>query len=328
MKYSNTITKEISSQVNKTRYVIPKFYTQWNKLSDSIVHSLFLLSPYVTKEFLSSVDRNTYNSSLLISLWAIKDAPIYCITKNLTDALIQTDLEGVEKILADLPIAIPTFLVLFPDKALLTPDGDAIEYMVVHAAEKNNPQNSGGSSRRYPDISITPLFCEELSIHLAFVDNAKPANCWKASVSLENDGTISFETGGDVGSGNMNMSKADEQFIEVMRSLSLQILFLLAYQPEIFTNIEEQETRTSIGRGFGKPSPLERAATRYPRWLGKDKVEDDREDLKRQKSGSGSHNSPVGHWRKGHWRRTATGKGRLDRKYNWIKPVRINGFDD
>jgi hypothetical protein len=322
MKQTNPVTKEILGQIRKTRYKIPQKYKQWDKLTESIANDLTLFSSNSTVNF-KLIDRITYTCSYLIALWAIKDAPIYCITKDIIDSLLRTDLDEVEKILSDLQIAIPTFLMLFPDQGLPTPSGDFIEYIVVHVVEKDKPYNSFGTSRSYPEIILeNSIFSSDLSVHCGAIDNHKPGYCWNANVNLNPDGTISYEKGGDVGFGKLNMNPEDEEFTNTLRSLSLQILFLLAYEPELFADIGDLDLVQVSGRGFAKPSAVDVANTRYPRWLGKNYQPNS------QNIGGGTHRSPIGHWRKGHWKRVAIGKGRIDRKLVWIRPLRVNSFTD
>jgi hypothetical protein len=326
MKQTNPVTKEILGQIRNIRYKIPQNYKQWDKLTESIANDLTLFSSNLTVNF-NSLDRITYACSYFMSLWAIKDAPIYCITKDIIDSLLQTDLDEVEKILSDLPIAIPTFLMLFPDRGLPTPSGDFIEYMVVHVAEKDKPYNSFGTSRSYPDIILKDsIFSSNLSVHCGAIDNHKPGYGWSTGVTLNTDGTISYEKGGDVGFGELNMNLEDQEFTNTLRSLSLQILFLLAYEPELFADVGDLDLGKASGRGFAKPSAVDVATTRYPRWLGKNyrpNIEDSSHNI-----GGGTHRSPIGHWRKGHWKRVAIGKGRIDRKLVWIRPLRVNSFTD
>ncbi len=326
MKQTNPVTKEILDHIRKTRYKIPQNYKQWDKLTESIANDLTLFSSNSTVNF-KLIDRITYTCSYLIALWAIKDAPIYCITKDIIDSLLRTDLDEVGKILSDLQIAIPTFLMLFPDQGLPTPSGDFIEYMVVHVAEKDKPYNSFGTSRSYPDIILeNSIFFSDLSVHCGAIDNHKPGYCWNANVNLNSDGTIFYEKGGDVGFGELNMNIEDEEFTNTLRSLSLQILFLLAYEPELFADVGDLDLGKTSGRGFAKPSAADVALTRYPRWLGKNyqpNIEDSSQNI-----GGGTHRSPIGHSRKGHWKRVAIGKGRIDRKLVWIRPVRVNSFTD
>jgi hypothetical protein len=323
MKKTNPVTKEILDRIRKIHYKIPESYKQWNELTNSIASDLTLFSSKLTIDLQSLIDRTTYASSYLTSLWMIKDAPMYCITKDILDSLLQTDINEVEKILPNLPIAIPTFLMLFPKQGLTTPSGDFIEYMVVHVVEKDKPYNSFGTSRAYPDIILKkPIFFSNLSVHCGAIDNHKPGYCWSANLILNPDGTISYEKGGDVGFGELNMNLEDEEFTNTLRSLSLQILFLLAYEPELFADVGNLDLVQVSGRGFAKPSAADVVTTRYPRWLGKNyklNIENSSQNI-----GGGTHRSPIGHWRKGHWKRVAIGKGRIERKLVWIRPLRVN----
>lgn len=59
-----------------------------------------------------------------------------------------------------------------------------------------------------------------------------------------------------------------------------------------------------------------------PRWLGEPRPAVRYFDL------GGTHASPVGHWRRGHWRQQPHGEGNKLRRLIWIKPARVNKEDE
>lgn len=84
-------------------------------------------------------------------------------------------------------------------------------------------------------------------------------------------------------------------------------------------DLVDQERVIMPGRSTGKGSSKRviEPTLWEPRWLGKNYVHP-------HEHGGGHHASPEMHWRRGHWRRQAHGKGRLDRRLLWIKPMLIN----
>lgn len=299
----------IFQQLRQANYKMPPGYKQWDELSYSIASQVASIGK-IYVDFISN-----YVSHRL-ALWMIKDAPIYCLNKDLIGALIETTLDNLEKILPDLPVALPTFLLLLPPEALQTPQGDSIEYMVVHVSQKHEPENSQGASPKYPGIEIKNLKHESnLLIDCSAVDSG--GFIWLTGVNLETDGSISFEKGDNRGSAPM--SQDDLDFTNSLRVLFIQILLLITYVPDLLTDSSEADLPTK-GRGFSKPSKGTEPTQRYPRWLGKNH----KTAIEVNMPQGGTHKSPETHWRKGHFKKVAIGKNRMDRKVVWIPPVLVN----
>lgn len=302
-------SRSIFHQLQQSNYKIPPGYKQWDKLSYSIAGQVALIEKFY-------VDSVSNYISHRLALWMIKDAPIYCLNKDLIGSLMETTLDNLEKILPDLPVALPTFLILLPKEGLQTPQGDYIEYMVVHASQKHRPEDSEGASSKYPGIEIKNLKHESsLLIDCSAIDSGN--FIWFSGVNLEADGSISFEEGENLGVAHM--SQDDLNFTNSLRILFVQILLLLTYEPDLLTDSSEADLPTK-GRGFSKLSKDTKTAYRYPRWLGKNyKTTTESSNFQ-----GGTHKSPETHWRKGHFKKVAIGKERTDRKVVWIRPVLVN----
>lgn len=105
---------------------------------------------------------------------------------------------------------------------------------------------------------------------------------------------------------------ADEEteLSESNKILSL-LLNCLVYSNPLNT---ETEGKITAKKGFGKNSAKKIYAR--PLWIGKGYTPVSRHSPEEK----GTHASPTVHWRRGHWKRVAIGKGRKERKWMWIKP--------
>jgi len=76
------------------------------------------------------------------SLWFVQDAPIYCLNTELLRAFEQSDVEQNSRLLADLRPPLPTFILLFPQNSITTPEGGVLDYCVVHLSDMDHPEYS------------------------------------------------------------------------------------------------------------------------------------------------------------------------------------------
>jgi hypothetical protein len=141
-------------------------------------------------------------------------------------------------------------------------------------------------------------------------------------VNVVTDGSITFEEGENPGMAPMD--RADLDFTNSLRPFFIQILLLLTYEPDLLTDFNEADLPTK-GRGFSKLSGG--TPYRYPRWFGKNY----KTAIESTGWAKGTHKPPGTHWRKGHYRKIAIGKNRIDRlgalrdrKVVWIRPVLVN----
>ena len=109
-----------------------------------------------------------------------------------------------------------------------------------------------------------------------------------------------------------------DKIIAMRKSLMQFVVSCLLIMSEV-PDLVDSERVIIPGRstGKGQTKRVIEPALWEPRWLGKNYVHP-------HEHGGGHHASPETHWRRGHWRRQAHGKGRLDRRLTWIKPMLVN----
>jgi hypothetical protein len=313
LKEFQELSNQILKQLRSSDYKIPPGYRQWGELSSDIAEEI-AGGELINLDCVASYIRHR------LALWVIKDAPLYCLSQELIASLTNTNLDNLETILPDLPITLPTFMVLFPKQSIMTPEGNYLECMVIHASQKDKPEDSSGFSKKYPSVDLQYLEHESnLLIDSCSIDSR--GFTWFAGINLKANGTISYDKGKNLGTAVM--SQEDEDFTNVIRALFIQIILLLTYEPDLISDCDKNDLPTK-GRGFSSSKGLG-FSVRYPRWLGKNfKSLTENDNSAMNPTGIGTHKSPRTHWRRGHYKKVAIGKNRMDRKVVWIRPILVN----
>lgn len=289
----------------KRNYKIPQNYTSWQELSALIA--------FVAPQFGNSIfDLATQFTSHRTALWIVQDAPIYCLDKNLFELFTQTDIGDESLIFSDLTEHLPihSLILLLPENTVRSPDGGYVDYLNIHCSSIDHPEWSVGE--KY-ELKVPYLKHEhDVNIHYGTID--KKQTVWFSGWGINrSDGKIHQEDG------DLGRDRSDEQdrlFLVRLRNIVMQSLMFLSFEQTEIDYVKYQETTST--QGFTRiTQPKEKCL--YPRWL---RVQEKNSTTKIN-SGKSSHASPCPHWRRGHWRRSAVGEGRVDRKWNWIQPVLV-----
>jgi hypothetical protein len=285
-------------------YKIPKGFLNWRSLPVFIA-GVALLRDQPGQDFAQQT------VFYRLTLWLIQDAPLYCMSQSLLEAFTHTDILDRQDLLQGLEAPIPTFMLLLPSNMLKTPADHAVELMVVHISDRLYPERSMGRSKEL-DIDLHCLEHEkEMLIHCGVKD---VMGCvWLAVMGWGTDGVLHLD---NRWSGGSPSEPGDLEFLNTLRSLTLQVIMALQYQPELLNEGEPP----AQPKGFSRPKQTE-PNYRIPRWLGKNFQPKTNAIVS---SSTGTHASPRTHWRKGHLRQVAIGEGRSDRKVVWIQPVLVN----
>ncbi|MBD2489034.1 hypothetical protein [Aulosira sp. FACHB-615] len=284
----------------KKNYRVPKSYIQWQELAALIT----LISPEFNNTRFDLAQRFTSHRH---ALWLVQDAPIYCLDENLLELFTQTDIGDENAIFNDLVAHLPihSLMLLLPDGGVRSPDGGYVDYLNIHASNIHHPEWSTGE--KY-GLKVPHLKHEhDVNVHYCCVDTQ--GTVWFSGWGI-NGGKLE-QRDGDLGSSRSN--ELDKAFLRELRDLVMQSLMFLSFER---TEIEAVSYRETVGSGFvSSKEPKEKCL--YPRWLRL------QESSKSRISKGGTHSSPSPHWRRGHWRRSAVGEGRTERKWNWIQPTLV-----
>lgn len=257
-------------------------------------------------EYLKDNDQASYFHWHRLGLWVNKKAPLYCIDREIFKALNGTETENKKELLKDLPTPIPTLMMLLPQGSIVSPEGGELDYLLIHVSDREHPEWSYA-----PGL---PYLATECPIVIQAMGIDTKRTTWFFGIGFDRTTGEVQPDRRDVGKQETN--EADSQFLDRMRSLTLQILLLLAYQPELIEVPQQSKKRHPKAKSKGQ----RKSEFANPRWIGKGY----KHPVARS-NGTGTHASPRTHWRIGHWRSQACGEKYQDRKILWIKPTIING---
>lgn len=256
-------------------YKLPKHYPSWEYLSESIG---------ILAGTEGAGDETILHNRKLWSHWIDSAAPLYCISKNMLQALEQTTLEGVGKIIFndDWRPCLPCFMVIFPDSCF-----------------KPDPEK--------PNMFIR-------SVCVDFGDWQGDQD-WFGLAAITSDDCTTGSRILKVKSEEYGISKSGKPVVDSIAAIIFNCALMLEMQPQA------KEEPIAQSRKIPKRHQRRDRDQLLPRWIGKDCI---RPQSPKSHQG-GSHNSPITHWRSGHWRQQAIGVGRGDRRTTWIQPALING---
>lgn len=284
-------------------YRTPKGFVKW----DEIVGLLSFCYIGMHNGYLEIQDTATVTQMSLLLRWMRDSAPVYAISNELLRAFEATEILSKAGVLSNIPVVIPTLMLLLPNNALMSPEGGCIDHLVVSYQEYSSLKGKDKSvfdRHRYQ-------FDFEKILFVACCNTKQTV--WCTNIGINAKGEIYLD---NQSLGANEMSAEDSKFVEGLRSLALQVLLAIAYTPDLLS--EGSESDSKLPSKSHKP---QKTKFLYPRWLGKDYK---RPDGYRVRSLRGTHSSPRAHWRKAHPRWQPCGKNRQERKFVWIEPIKVN----
>jgi hypothetical protein len=301
---SNRIRKQLP-------YKMPPGYKPWKDIASDLGMALASLS--MDSSLLTIGD---YTNASLQGLWVATRAPMYVIKRDLLRAFDLSDVAEDKGLLVDLNPPLPTFMLVLPQNTLVTPDGTTINNLTVHLADKAYPQRSVA-----PGSDVSFVVNLPYPQNLLWVALDSSGVIWHDVSGVAEDGTLKNDFSQTTG--NLNLSKADHDFVKRVERIVCQVLLALTYRPDLLG--AEALPKQAQAKGFGGAGKAE-TSTLYPRWLGSTfKLASDT-PTQATPGKAKLHSSPVAHWRRGHWRRVPVGSREFnERKWVFIQPTFVNG---
>lgn len=284
---------------NTRTYQTPKGYMRWELLSGLVaaaLASLYEPNPLLVPDTPSVMHNHR------TALWFVQNAPLYCISKELLRAFQLTDVL-VPDFLRDLEPPLPTIMLLFPENAVLTAEGNPVDWAMIHFSDLQYPERSTAEGYGFK----VPHLRHKLVRHLQWSTADSVGTVWMSGMGVDQNGEILIEENEIISDPT---TAADHEFLRQMRSLTVQCLLALRYRSDLISETEAPARKKSPHRA-GTASPI-----MHPRWLGKDYV-------RPNYRGRGTHASPDSHWRRGHLRLQPVGPGRTGRRPIWIEPTYV-----
>ncbi|NES64049.1 MAG: hypothetical protein F6K24_01695 [Okeania sp. SIO2D1] len=249
-------------------YKFPKKYITWEHLAKLISFYLGLTTAKVIEEELANNNIGRAQAVHKYSLWAIQKAPIYCISNEVLEAMLNTQIKS--EIIQNIHISLPTVMLLFPKNTIKHKNG-FIDNAVIHAHDKNKPELSQGLGWDFKVPKVPH-----------YQDEAFDINVTCTSIDTERN---MLYTGYPVGQ-NVSADNKPEGIFYDLKQILLMFYVILQSNPEMVGSSKEIVKQ----KGFGTDHNI------YPRIL----------KVPPKKYCSNNNNDTRGsvrtHWRRAHYR--------------------------
>lgn len=240
--------------------------------------------------------------------------PVYWLEKSWLKMMLDTDLP---KVIDEINIPFESALLLLPQNLIISPDNLPLDWVYFKYIKKG---------KYWRDIIIEgDRFTPTRSIQ--YLPTEVDKITWVTSIQgIIYQSTIEVSQG-EIKRGDFNLFNYPEGFYpeanealkekiftESVGDLIIKMLLFLQIHPEVLETLIGQDSSLSHRPRTKKNTKLS------PRWI---KNPSETTTINKRVP-TGSHASPKTHFRRGHLRRVAVGKGRSDRKWVWIKPTIVN----
>lgn len=294
-----TVGKDENLQQLINQHRSPQGYQSW---SDHITLSWLLAQYLPDSSMANDSNRSAMAMSAVIAFVANEaGGPPRYLDPQLAESFLQTDLPKLDA--ADAPeLPLPAMRLFFPNGLLTTEIGYPIDSVVVIDRElirrtflHYSKQGAGLDLTTLP--ASAPGFCI-LAMPMTGETYFKDYRWDEQQFAVDDE------------------DKDIRAVIERATAFCAHTILTMVHKPELVTT--GPAVPAPSGRGFKDATAPSPAA---PVWIGRGY------QPRRSRGGSKSGQGGMArrpHWRRGHWRHTACGTGRLERRLRWIRPVYVN----
>lgn len=293
------------------RYRTPQGYRDHADVALDIITVCYVL---MSSKILSNISNFTERiTCYLTSNLIASQAPVYWVSEKLLESILETELPQ-QVVIDHLQRSIRFATIILPKDKVYTPDNEEITYLSFehYLTGDEVPAITTGK------ISITVQRPDSNGVMFFSITKEGTAYASNIELSYETPKDSEFNLSDSLSKldSENNPKEAEQQFLETLRNIVLQSLLIMQSRPNLL------EMGQPVGFGgvtkSGKTSLLNQLLN--PNWIGRNyQPPRVRVDL------GGTHASPRTHWRRGHTRLVAYGKGRTERRPHWIEPVLVNG---
>ena len=285
----------------KYPYLISDIYPDYDDVCETFAIAQFVIN-FLIKHG-ADVPFNIKRNAFVTSRVEKMHLPIYCLTNDIIDAFIKTDLIQYNNyIFKNFKTLLPGFLLLLPNNTIKN-----VKYIIVSAG--------------YNDM-LSPHFDRK-----HFIDNSDDYNYYHViGRGDDHDSHSVFDINPTTGvidgfSLSTNLTEDDNISINLMVSIVLQFLLVYQYKPELILPEQPPKKMRKVGsKGFKTVKKI------FPRYVDINPIKkvaksDDEFELDDNNYDKREYNHTMKQWwRRGHWRTQPVGKDRLESKVIWIKP--------
>lgn len=226
------------------------------------------------------------------------DNPTFFVEKSLLAACINTQPPDNLK-WKELVFPFPALNFILPRGMLFFSDGSECQFITLARVARGEYQISPLNNINNP-TEFCAVFSESangFSVHQILAD--------AHFVAATEFDPAKHQRPGDAFS--LEMNRADHDTAVMLMQIGFNLLFAMAARPELIERGRKSGKHKKSGNEFWQPNIIGRNYRVI------------------RKSGSGTHNSPQLHWRRGHFRYQAYGKNYSKRKEIWIEPMQVCG---
>jgi len=307
------------------KYVSPRGYADWNLTVARYALSGHPLSLTKMANYFSHLSdtRNIIETGVGANIARRLDAPAVYLDPNLTDALLQTDVNAM----SPPELVLPCFFICLPKNKLFCDEGYQITSLLVTV--QSVYLEHAQSILNIPDATYARA-CEREKAEgntdnirvFAYTDDGSVLSLtygWGQDTLVDHDDTpIHPSDLADYEYDESSFRRMSSQMMRVVKN----VILIYNYQK----NLVHTCTAQPHSGGFGVKQRKTKRAPLPITLLGKDFLVRNSSRQSQDAAKTGLTVRP--HWRKGHWHTTVCGTGRTERRLKWFQPVYVNSSLD
>jgi hypothetical protein len=298
----------------KNRQISLKQSKPYSFTSKYIPYDLFLglvVAAEFGVKFKSDWDITSCHFYTQAAKWDKNNTPVYGLSKQTLSLFDESSIDSRKDLFDNLqelnePVS---YCILLPAKTFPTVGGGFLEVLWIEIIQNNSDSTISISSHVRNGIYERQIESGKRRITSGGVDTDNALWCAATVYPREDDYPTNI--------GNSNLTNDERGIAKNIRELTLQIVMAIEYLPEAI----ETTSATVRKQGFGKDT--KNTTTWHIRNINIEQKKYTKNENSTPSSET-SRQSPRPHWRKYHWRRVATGKGRIEREWRLIQTVYIN----
>lgn len=294
------------SLLRKKRYTNPSGYLPYEKAVEWSCASL--LACQITFSTVGTLDFVSRVATYVVKRVAQEHGPAFWLTRDLQNALLQTDIPdhvtGMKRV-------IPCGMLFLPSNSdLISPDGEPVQVIFFSHLLKGEEFTYTLAGQK--SLTHVESDCVQWGTVMA------AGTLYAANLGVDRDEGLDLGTNDYSGmvTAEINTSEEDK-FLKQVGDLVLQVLLILQTRSDLV----EEATPLGFGGTRKQGGRKDQEALLRPRWIGKTY----RVRQESSTSAMDTHVSPRTHWRRGHHKRVPVGARRKEeRKWVWIEPTLVN----
>lgn len=303
------IVKEKQLAIKKDKpYVFPKKYIPYDTFLAIVTSAMFVIKV--------KTDWNVCSCHFYIQAakWNENNTPIYGLSTETLELFTSSTIDDYKDLFENLEESneLVSYCVLLPSKSFPTVNGGFLEILWIEAIQNNTANTMFATSHVHKGIYNREIATRKRRIVSGGIDTNGILWCASTIYPKQDD-----DNSTNANIGTIIMDTNDTKTVLNIREITLQIVMAIEYLPEAI----DIPVNTVSQKGFGA------TAKTVSSWHIRNLHIEQKKYINSESSSAqhgDSNRSVRPHWRKYHWRRFATGKGRINREWRLVKTVLVN----